>query len=774
MIIQGNVNGKRVSSKDLEAQLQKAVKDGAKELTIRADGQHGIGGRIWPQFGRVKVAIEGTAGQRIGGMGMDGTEIVVKGSTSDDTGWLNCGALITVLGDVANGAHNAAAQGKLYVQGGGGARCDTMTKKNPRFPDLESWYFRGVGDSFAEFKAGGIAVVCGVDPRDPENILGYRPCVGMVGGTIYFHGPIKEYSRADVKLVDLTEQDWEWLTANMKPFLQAIDRMSHYAELAKDQSAWKKLIAFTPAEKAKAKGKLKMGLTEFRLNVWEKEVGKGGMFGAYLTHDRSVLPYITTGEERRWKPSWKNDKYLPPCAYACPSRIPSHKRATLLRQGRTAEALALVLQYSPLPATVCGQVCPNLCMTDCTRGRVDQPLNIKEYGAVALDLKAPKKAKSTGFSVAIIGGGPGGLSAAWQLGLKGHSVELYEAGSKIGGKLEMCIPRERLPKEILDKELSRFAEIGVKVHVKTPVDRTKFDTIYKDHDVVVVAVGAHEGRVIPFPGHEDVVKGIDYLKEINFGKPKNLKGGKVVVIGAGNVGMDIACQAWDHGAGSVTCVDIQKPAAFGKELELATSKGTKVIYPKATEKYDAKAKKIFFTDGTSLDADMVIISIGEKPVLDFLPPEVHTDRGYIVVNELGQSSDVKVFAIGDATKPGLVTHAIGQGKVAADVINAQLMNFDYVPEERRVIPYERIKTQYYEVCRMVGKFSAKKEADRCMSCGSCRDCGMCVESCYYGAITRKTLPNKSYEYVVDESRCIGCGFCAGICPCGVWEMVENV
>ena len=774
MIIQGNVNGKRVSSKDLEAQLQQAVKDGAKDLTVRADGQHGIGGRIWPQFGTVKVTIEGTAGQRIGSMGMDGTEIVVKGSTSDDTGWLNCGAVITVLGDVANGAHNGAAQGKMYVQGGGGARCDTMTKKNPRFSDLESWYFRGVGDSFAEFKAGGIAVVCGVDPRDPENVLGYRPCVGMVGGTIYFRGPIKEYSKGAVKLVDLTPQDWEWLTANMKPYLEAIDRMSFYEDLTKDITVWKKLIASTPAERAKARGRLKMGLTEFRLNVWEKEVGKGGMFGAYLTHDRSVLPYITTGEERRWKPSWKNDKYLPPCAYACPSRIPSHKRATLLRQGRTAEALALVLQYSPLPATVCGQVCPNLCMTDCTRGRIDQPLNIKEYGAVALDLKAPKKAKPTGFSVAIIGGGPGGLSAAWQLGLKGHSVDLYEAGSKIGGKLEMCIPRERLPKEILDKELSRFAEIGVKVHVKTPVDRTKFDKIYKDHDVVVVAVGAHEGRVIPFPGHEDVVKGIDYLKEINFGKPKNLKGGKAVVIGAGNVGMDIACQAWDHGAGSVTCVDIQKPAAFGKELELATSKGTKVLYPKVTEKYDARAKKIFFTDGTSLDAEMVIISIGEKPVLEFLPPEVHTDRGYIVVNELGQSSDVKVFAIGDATKPGLVTHAIGQGKVAADVINAQLMNFDYVPEERRVIPYERIKTQYYEVCRMVGKFSAKKEADRCMSCGSCRDCGMCVESCYYGAITRKTLPNKSYEYVVDESRCIGCGFCAGICPCGVWEMVENV
>lgn len=775
MIIKGNIDGRRVSSKDLDEQIQKAVKEGARDITVIADGQHGIGGRIWPCGEKVRIVIEGTPGQRVAGMGMEGTEIIVKGSTSDDTGWLNTGAKITVLGDVANGAHNAGAQGILYVQGGGGARCDTMTKKNPRFPDLQSWYFRDVGDSFAEFKAGGIAVVCGVNPRNPENILGYRPCVGMVGGTIYFRGPIKdEYSKSDVKVVELSEKDWEWLTENMKPYLTAIDRMSYYEELTKDINAWRKIIAYTPAEKAKMKGKLKMSLTEFRLTVWEKEVGRGGMFGAYLTHERSVLPYITTGADRRNKPVWKNDKYLPPCAYACPSRIPSHKRAQLIRQGRTAEALALVLQYSPLPATVCGTICPNLCMTDCTRGRIDKPLNIKQYGAAALNLKPPKKARPTGRSIAVIGAGPAGLSAAWQLGLKGHTVDLYEASDKIGGKLEMCIPRERLPKKILDKELSRFAEIGVNIHVKSPIDSKKFEKIYQGHDVVIVAVGAHEARTIPFPGSEHVVPGIEFLKEINFGRPRNLSGKNVVVIGAGNVGMDIACQAYNHGAKSVTCVDIQKPAAFGKEMELATSKGAKVLYPKTTERYDAKARKIYFTDGTSLDADMVIISIGEKPVLDFLPSSIHTERGYIVVNDLGQTSDVKVFAVGDATRPGLVTHAIGAGRVAADKIHSLLMNFDYTPEERVMIPYERVKTQYYEACRTDIKFSPKKEADRCMSCGSCRDCGMCVESCYYGAIARKALPNKSYEYVVDESKCIGCGFCAGVCPCGVWEMVENV
>jgi len=201
--IHGVVKDQRVPSRLLEEQIQQAVKDGARKLHIIADGQHGIGGRIWPIDKTIKITIEGTAGQRLGSMGMPGTDILVKGSASDDVGWINCGANITVLGDVTNGAFNAAAQGILYVQGSGGARCDTMTKHNPRFDPPQSWYFRNVGDSFAEFKAGGIAVVCGINPRNPSSILGYRPCVGMVGGTIYFRGPIQEFSERDVKLLDL-------------------------------------------------------------------------------------------------------------------------------------------------------------------------------------------------------------------------------------------------------------------------------------------------------------------------------------------------------------------------------------------------------------------------------------------------------------------------------------------------------------------------------------------------------------------------------------------
>jgi ferredoxin len=168
----------------------------------------------------------------------------------------------------------------------------------------------------------------------------------------------------------------------------------------------------------------------------------------------------------------------------------------------------------------------------------------------------------------------------------------------------------------------------------------------------------------------------------------------------------------------------------------------------------------------------VIMSVGDVPILDFLPPSIHTERGWVVVNEIGQTSDVKVFAIGDATSLGLVTHSIGQGRIAAETSHYQLMHSPRWPEIKQVIPYERIRTEYYDICR--GDFTPEKEAEKCMSCGTCRDCRMCETTCYWGAISRVEHEDGSYEYVVDDDKCIGCGFCAGICPCGVWEMVENI
>ncbi|MDA8169980.1 MAG: FAD-dependent oxidoreductase [Nitrospiraceae bacterium] len=774
--IYGNIEGQRVPSRILEEQVQEAVKNGARELHVVADGQHGIGGRIWPRESAVRLRVEGPVGQRLGSMGMEGTEIVVNGGVSDDVGWINCGARITVLGDVTNGAHNAAAQGVLYVQGSAGARSDTLTKHNPRFAPPQSWYFRNVGDSFAEFKAGGISVICGVEPRNPDNILGYRPCVGMVGGVIYFRGPIQGYSAGDVRLAELTPEDWQWLKDNMKPYLEAIQRKEYYKELTKDINDWRKFVAHTPQEKAKLK-KVKVAVGDFAKDVWEKEVGEGGIFAPYLNHERSLLPYITTGENRRNKPVWANGKYSPPCAYNCPTHIPTHKRTALIREGKLMEALELVLEYSPLPATVCGQICPNLCMQSCTRGIImDSPLRINQLGSLSLSVKAPKPAKKTGHRIAVIGGGPAGLSAAWQLALKGHSVDLYEAEEKLGGKLELCIPRERLPQAVLSAELARFGQSGVKIHLKSRIDRKKFEKIYKDHEAVIVACGAHQPRMIKFEGSESAVSAYEFLRGVNTGKMPSVKGRDVVVIGAGNVGMDAATQAFRCGAASVTAVDVQKPAAFGKEMETAAALGTKILWPRLTRKYDRKAGTIYFQDGSTLKADAVIIAIGETPVVDFLPASIDRDKnGWVRVDELGKTTDPKVLAIGDATRPGLVTHAIGHGREAADVIHSGLMHYDRMPEVKNQIPYERIKTVYYEACRgSEPAYNPETDANRCLSCASCRDCHMCENVCYWGAISRVEKPDGGFEYVVDDEKCIGCGFCAGICPCGIWEMTENV
>ncbi len=774
LTIVGKVNDRRVSSKEMDEEIQAAVKGGARDLIIEADGQHGLCGRLWPLGEEVHVDISGPVGQRCGAMGFHGTKITVHGSASDDVGWINCGAKITVLGDVTNGAHNAGAQGVLYVQGGGGARCDTMTKHNPRFEPLQSWYFREVGDSFAEFKAGGISVVCGVEPRNPDNILGYRPCVGMVGGTIYFRGNIQGFSEADAKLTELTNQDWDWLTENMKPYLKAIDRTEQYEELTKSRGEWSKIISLTPEEKEERTTASRPDLTGWRLSSWEKDVGKGGIFGPYLEHDRTILEYTPTGADRRFTPVWNNNKYLAPCAGACPSGIPTQQRTSLIRQDKYQESLELVLEYSPFPGSVCGQVCPNLCMDACTRGLIDKPLDIKSFGSLSLDLPVPKKDKATGKKVGIIGGGPGGLSAAWQLALKGHEVNIYEADDRLGGKLELCIPRDRLPQKVLSQEIARIEESGVNVELNAKVDRELFDKIYDENEVVVVACGAHTPRIIPFAGSDHVIGGIDFLKDINRDHAPDLSGQDVIVIGAGNVGMDIACQAWACGAKSVTAVDIQPPASFGVEREAAERLGTEIAWPKFTEEFHPKDKELRFKDGTSLPADTVLMSIGEVPELDFLPRGIDIERGVIQVNDNQQTSDVKIFAVGDATGPGLVTHAIGEGRRAAEVINALMMDFDYLPDIKQTIPYDRVRQAYYETTA-INEFEAFSEANRCMSCGSCRDCQMCVYTCYWGAISRVgDEATGTWEYVLDENKCIGCSFCVGTCPCGIWEMAKNL
>ena len=153
-----------------------------------------------------------------------------------------------------------------------------------------------------------------------------------------------------------------------------------------------------------------------------------------------------------------------------PTGIPTQDRINLLRQGKIKEALELVLTYSPFPASVCGQVCPNLCKDACSRQFIDHPVAMQELGRLSQDASPPEKKPETGKKVAVIGGGPGGLSAAWQLSLLGHSVTLFEGDKEVGGKLRQAIPMERLPREILDSEVDRIKEMGADIQTSQKID----------------------------------------------------------------------------------------------------------------------------------------------------------------------------------------------------------------------------------------------------------------------------------------------------------------
>ena len=767
--IPGAENGVRVDSRILEERLQQAVGEGHRQIEVNAQGQHGIGGRLWKAgVESLEIRVTGTSGQRLGSMGFPQTTIHNLGPASDDVGWLNAGATIVVHGNATNGAGNAMAQGKIYIGGNIGARGMTMTKHNPRFEPPELWVLGGVGDSFAEFMAGGIAVICGYGQEEEANILGYGPGVGMVGGKIFFRGSEQGYSERDARLRDPDDEEWRWLTKGIKDFLQALGRQKIFAELTSNRGAWRVLAARKPHEKF---GRPLRKVHQFITEVWDPELGKGGLIGDLTDLDRSPVEVITTGDLRRYVPLWENDKFLPPCQANCPSGIPVQKRWELIRQGNMTEAVNLVLAYSPLPTAVCGYLCPNICMDNCTRQTYRlPPMDTTVLGRASLQAQAPLPAPATGHKVAIIGGGAAGLSTAWQLWLKGHEPIIYDLGKGLGGKIASLIPRSRIPDEILAHELLRVSDRIRQVQLKHPLTQEEFASIRERHDFVVIATGAQKPRMIPVPGNERAIAALDFLRQSKAGKAK--VGKDVVIIGAGNVGCDAATEAARLGAKKITLIDIQQPASYGKERQQAEAAGAQFLWPRFTKAITAKGVEL--TNGEVLRADTVIVSIGDQPDLAFLPPEIATVRGFIAVNEQGQSSDPLVYAIGDAAKLGLLTEAIGMGRKAAESIDAVLTGREETYDQLPPMDPKRVKLEYYDP-RIPLTDDPVACAGHCASCGVCRDCGVCENLCPQNAISRHEIPGEpGYEYAVDANLCIGCGFCAGGCPCGIWRLTENV
>ncbi len=765
--ISGKRKEKRIPSRVLEEIIHQHIRGGQRKLEIEAFGQHGIGGRLWDAGQETaQIRILGHSGQRTGSLGNTNTRIEIMGPASDDIGWLNAGAEIIVHGNASNGAMNGAAQGKVYVGGSIGARGMTMTKHNPRFEAPELWILGGAGDYFGEFMAGGIAVICGQDAPPKESVMGHRPLVGMVGGKVFVRGQVDGFSQKDAKLVPMSDQDWDWFLENLKVFLGKINKPDLFNTLS-HRPDWQLITAKTHQEKAMGKSRISMGA--FRTEIWDRELGRGGLIGDLQETDRETIPLIAKGELRRYVPVWEQGRYLSPCQAACPTGIPVQDRWAMVRADNIDEAIAMGLEHTPLPATVCGYLCPSPCMASCTRNMESMnPIDVRLLGKAAETVPPPKPAKKTNKKVAVIGAGPGGIAAAWHLTLRGHTAVLFDTGNTLGGKISSVIPESRIPKNTLEAELARVKEMISDIRLNQAIDTREFQRIKSEYDFTIVAAGAGKPRTLPVPGIENAVFANDFLEDA---KKANYRAGKkILVIGAGNVGCDVATEAHRTGARDITLIDVQKPAAFGREKEDAEKCGAQFRWPVFTKEITKEG--VVLEDGEFLAADMVVIAIGDVPDLGFLGEGIRTRNGFVDVDAFGRTSDASIFAIGDIVVPGLITDAIGMGKRAALSVD-RLLSGNPLEENDPIpmIPKDRVSLEYYDPRKDAGNME-DCGAD-CASCGNCRDCGICVAICPEGAITRKEIKKNGFEYRVDPEKCIGCGFCKGACPCGIWDLVPN-
>jgi NADPH-dependent glutamate synthase beta subunit-like oxidoreductase/Pyruvate/2-oxoacid:ferredoxin oxidoreductase delta subunit len=352
--------------------------------------------------------------------------------------------------------------------------------------------------------------------------------------------------------------------------------------------------------------------------------------------------------------------------------------------------------------------------------------------------------------------------------MKGHEPVIYDLNKRLGGKIAQTIPRSRIPDDVLAHELARAAGKIALRHLKKPLTKEEFSRLADEYDFVVIAVGAQKARMIPVPGNERAIAALDFLRLSKADEAK--VGTSVVIIGAGNVGCDAASEAYRLGARDITLIDIQEPASSGVERRHAEEAGAKFLWPRFTKAITETGVEL--TSGEVLPADTVIVSIGDQPDLSFLPDTIKTERGSVAVNESYRTSDPRVFAVGDAVRLGLITEAIGMGRKAAAAIDDILKGKEDTYDQLPAIDPTRVKLEYYDP-RVLAFDDPASCAGQCASCGACRDCGMCETICPQAAISRRDPGDGTWEYVVDAERCIGCGFCAGACPCGIWRLTEN-
>jgi NADPH-dependent glutamate synthase beta subunit-like oxidoreductase len=485
-----------------------------------------------------------------------------------------------------------------------------------------------------------------------------------------------------------------------------------------------------------------------------------------------------------------------PCQMTCPAGLDIPTYVTLVGQGRDAEAIDVIRRDCPFP-WVCGLVCTRPCEFMCVRARIDQPISIKTLKGFAAEKAMsersyynPEKAPPNNRKVCVIGAGPGGMSAAYYLALKGYTVAVIEAQTVAGGMLLLGIPRYRLPREIIDREVAMLQDLGVAFRFETRFgEDVTFEQLREEgFEAFLVAIGAHHSFQLGIPGEQDcdqVLEAVSFLRRVALGD-RRVPGDQVVVIGGGNVAIDAARTCLRLGCREVTIAyrrTRSEMPADHEEVEQAEEEGIRLAFltiPQEVVHRQGRLRglrclraKMVQVEGQNrkvprpvadseylLECDVVIPAIGQRvdmTCLESVTGLEWTRRNTIQTRMTSMETTVPgVFAVGDAvTGPATVIEAIGGGKRAAEAIHRYLAGIPQpqmppVPVRRGRIDYLRVpastkmtmkrpempllnidrrRTTFQQVELGYSENQAREEARRCLRCDVCLRCGKCVEIC---------------------------------------------
>lgn len=529
-------------------------------------------------------------------------------------------------------------------------------------------------------------------------------------------------------------------------------------------------------------------------------------------HDMTPAVDLTVhrgaGAMRQRLPVWRD--LLPPCNNACPAGEAVQEWLGLAQAGRMEAAWQAIMRDNPLPA-VHGRVCYHPCETACNRAELDAAVAIHAVERFLGDMAnasgwmPPPPAAPSGRRVLVVGAGPSGLSAAYHLLRLGHAVEIRDAGPVAGGMLHFGIPAYRLPRADLAQDVARIGRMGARIVLNHKVADLAGAMAEGGFHAGFVAVGAHVSKRADIPARDAarVLDAVALLRDVAGGTPPRL-GRRVVVYGGGNTAMDAARTARRLGAEEALIVyrrDRAHMPAHGFEADEALAEGVKIRWlttikdiagPDLTvERMEIGADGRPVPTGTfdTLAADSVILALGQDTDTGFLrrvPGIGFTPDGTVIVGPDMMTGAPGIFAGGDMVpSQRTVTVAVGHGKRAARAIDAWLrgapaadppapppmvsfamLNLpvyaDTAPAAPRQAALADRTAGFGEVVSGLSPPQARREAQRCLSCGVCFECDNCYAACPEDAILKRG-PGAGYR--VDQNRCTGCAVCFDQCPC---------